>query len=140
MGNTRNRIKTTKLKNMGLLDGIMGNASEVSLENLQAEYNAILVEGETLQKAFKIVRDMLVFTTKRLIIVDKQGLTSSKVEYLSIPYKSITRFSKESGGMLDLDAELNIWVTGQVEPIQKQFKKDNNINLVYQLLSAHILQ
>jgi hypothetical protein len=125
---------------MGLLDGIMGNASEVSLENLQAEYNAILVEGETLQKAFKIVRDMLVFTTKRLIIVDKQGLTSSKVEYLSIPYKSITRFSKESGGMLDLDAELNIWVTGQVEPIQKQFKKDNNINLVYQLLSAHILQ
>jgi hypothetical protein len=125
---------------MGLLDGIMGNASEVSLENLQAEYNAILVEGETLQKAFKIVRDMLVFTTKRLIIVDKQGLTSSKVEYLSIPYKSITRFSKESGGMLDLDAELNIWVTGQVEPIQKQFKKDNNINLVYQLLSAHILK
>lgn len=124
---------------MGLLDGIMGNASEVSLENLQAEYNAILVEGETLQKAFKIVRDMLVFTNKRLIIVDKQGLTSSKVEYLSIPYKSITRFSKESGGMLDLDAELNIWVTGQVEPIQKQFKKDNNINLVYQLLSAYIL-
>ena len=125
---------------MGLLDGIMGNASEVSLENLQAEYNAILVEGETLQKAFKIVRDMLVFTNKRLIIVDKQGLTSSKVEYLSIPYKSITRFSKESGGMLDLDAELNIWVTGQVEPIQKQFKKDNNINLVYQMLSAHILK
>jgi len=83
---------------------------------------------------------MLVFTNKRLIIVDKQGLTSSKVEYLSIPYKSITRFSKESGGMLDLDAELNIWVTGQVEPIQKQFKKDNNINLVYQLLSAHILK
>ena len=125
---------------MGLLDGIMGNASEVSLENLQTEYNAILVEGETLQKAFKIVRDMLVFTNKRLIIVDKQGLTSSKVEYLSIPYKSITRFSKESGGMLDLDAELNIWVTGQVEPIQKQFKKDNNINLVYQLLSAYILK
>lgn len=125
---------------MGLLDGIMGNASEVSLENLQAEYNAILVEGETLQKAFKVVRDMLVFTNKRLILVDKQGLTSSKVEYLSIPYKSITRFSKESGGMLDLDAELNIWVTGQVEPIQKQFRKDNNINLVYQLLSAHILK
>jgi len=125
---------------MGLLDGIMGNASEVSLDNLQKEYAAILVEGETLQKAFKVVRDMLVFTNKRLIFVDKQGLTSSKVEYLSIPYKSITRFSKESGGMLDLDAELKIWVTGQVEPITKEFKKDNNINLVYQLLSTHILK
>jgi len=125
---------------MGLLDGIMGNASEVSLDNLQKEYAAILVEGETLQKAFKVLRDMLVFTNKRLIFVDKQGLTSSKVEYLSIPYKSITRFSKESGGMLDLDAELKIWVTGQVEPIRKEFKKDNNINLVYQLLSTHILK
>ncbi|MDQ3292286.1 MAG: PH domain-containing protein, partial [Bacteroidota bacterium] len=81
-----------------------------------------------------------VFTNKRLLIVDKQGLTSSKVEYLSIPYKSITRFSKESGSMFDLDAELNIWVTGQSEPIKKEFRKDNNINQVYQLLSTHILK
>ncbi len=83
---------------------------------------------------------MLVFTNKRLIIVDKQGLTGSKVEYLSIPYKSITRFSKESGGMMDMDADLKIWVTGQAEPISKQFKKDNNINLVYQLLSSYLLK
>lgn len=125
---------------MGILDGIMGNASEVSLENVQAEFAPLLVAGETLEKAFKILRDMLVFTDRRLIIVDKQGLTGSKVEYLSIPYKSITRFSKESGGMMDLDAELKIWVSGQAEPISKQFKKDNNINLVYQLLSSHILK
>ena len=125
---------------MGLLDGLMGNASEVSLEKLHAEYEPLLVEGEMLQKAFKVLRDMLVFTNKRLIFVDKQGVTGSKVEYLSIPYKSITRFSKESGGMLDLDAELKIWVTGQAEPIRKDFKKDNNINIVYQLLSAYILK
>ncbi|RDC66536.1 PH domain-containing protein [Adhaeribacter pallidiroseus] len=125
---------------MGILDGLMGNASEVSLEQVQAEFTPLLVPGETLEKAFKIVRDVLVFTSKRLIVVDKQGLTGSKVEYLSIPYKSITRFSKESGGMLDLDAELNIWVTGQAEPIKKEFRKDNNINLVYQLLSTHILK
>ena len=125
---------------MGILDGLMGNASEVSLEKVQAEFAPLLVPGEGLEKAFKLLRDMLVFTNKRLLIVDKQGLTGSKVEYLSIPYKSITRFSKESGGMMDLDAELKIWVTGQAEPITKQFKKDNNINLVYQLLSAHILK
>jgi hypothetical protein len=125
---------------MGILDGLMGNASEVSLENVQAEYAPLLVPGEVLEKAFKVIRDMLVFTNKRLIIVDKQGLTGSKVEYLSVPYKSIIRFSKESGGMMDLDADLKIWITGQAEPITKQFKKDNNINLVYQLLSSHILK
>ena len=125
---------------MGLLDGLMGNASEVSIEKLQGEFEAILIEGEFLEKAFKVIRDMIVFTNKRLIFVDKQGLTGSKAEYLSIPYRSITRFSKESAGMLDLEAELKIWITGQVEPIKKEFKKDNNINLVYQLLSKHVLK
>ncbi|PSR57107.1 helicase [Adhaeribacter arboris] len=125
---------------MGILDGLMGNASEVPLEKVQAEFAPLLVDGEMLEKAFKILRDMLVFTNKRLIIIDKQGLTGSKVEFLSIPYKYITRFSKESGGLLDLDAELKIWVSGQSEPIKKEFRKDNNINLVYQLLSAHILK
>lgn len=125
---------------MGLLDGLMGNASEVSLDRLQNEFSLVLVEGEHLEKAFKVIRDMLVFTNKRLILVDKQGLTGSKAEYLSVPYRSIIKFSKESAGLLDLDAELKIWITGQPEPIRKEFKKDNNINLVYQLLSTYILK
>ena len=125
---------------MGLLDGLMGNASEVSNEKLQAEFASVLIEGEYLEKGFKVIRDTFVFTNKRLILVEKQGLTGSKAEYLSIPYRSIIRFSKESAGMLDLDAELKIWITGQTEPIRKEFKKDNNINLVYQLLSTHILK
>lgn len=58
--------------------------------------------------AFKVIRDMFVFTNKRLIIVDKQGVTGKKAEYLSVPYGSITRFSKESAGMMDLDADLKI--------------------------------
>jgi len=125
---------------MGLFDGLMGNASEVSLDKLQNEFSMLLVEGERLEIAFKVIRDMFVFTNKRLILVDKQGLTGSKTEYLSVPYRSITKFSKESAGLLDLDAELKIWITGQPEPIRKEFRKDNNINVVYQLLSTHILK
>ena len=82
---------------------------------------------------------MFVFTNKRLILVDKQGITGSKVDYQSIPYSSITKFSKESAGLLDLDAELKIWVRGESLPIKKQFGKDNNINEVYVILSQHIL-
>ncbi|MGV3585729.1 MAG: PH domain-containing protein [Adhaeribacter sp.] len=125
---------------MGLFDGLMGNASEVSLDKLQNEFSMLLVEEERLEIAFKVIRDMFVFTNKRLILVDKQGLTGSKTEYLSVPYRSITKFSKESAGLLDLDAELKIWITGQPEPIRKEFRKDNNINVVYQLLSTHILK
>ena len=125
---------------MGLLSGIMGHASEISIEKLQKEFSPILIEGEVLEKAFRIIRDMYVFTNKRLIFVDKQGLTGSKVEYQSIPYKSIIRFSKESSGLLDLEAELKIWLSGMHEPIRKEFRKDNNINEVYRLLSKYILQ
>jgi hypothetical protein len=125
---------------MGLISGLMGHATEISIEKLQAEFSPILVEGEVLEKAFKVIRDIYVFTNKRLIFVDKQGITGSKVEYQSIPYKNIIRFSKESAGLLDLDAELKIWLSGMHEPIKKEFKKDNNINEVYQLLSKYILK
>ena len=125
---------------MGLFNAIMGNASEVDVNKITAEFQPMLVEGEIIEKAFKLIRDMFVFTNKRLILVDKQGLTGSKVDYVSIPYTSITKFSKESAGLLDLDAELKIWVRGESVPVKKQFGKDNNINEVYLILSRHILK
>jgi hypothetical protein len=124
---------------MGLFNAIMGNASEVNIEKLGQEYASILINGEKIEKAFKLIRDMFVFTNKRLILVDKQGITGSKAEYISIPYSSIIKFSKESAGILDLDADLKIWVRGEALPIKKQFGKDNNINEVYQILGQHIL-
>jgi len=125
---------------MGLLNGLLGNAGEISIEKLQEEFQPLLVEGEQLEKAFKVIRDMWVFTNKRLILVDKQGLTGKKVDYQSIPYKSIIRFSKESVGMFDLDAELKIWLSGMSQPIVKEFSKKANVNEVYQLMSYHILK
>ena len=125
---------------MGLFNAILGNASEVNIEKIQGEFQPMLVPGESIEKAYKLIRDMFVFTNKRMILVDKQGITGSKVDYVSIPYQNITKFSKESAGLLDLDAELKIWVRGEAMPIKKQFGKDNNINEVYQILSMHILK
>lgn len=124
---------------MGLLSGLMGHATETSLADLQAEFEPILVDGEALVKAYKLVRDLLVFTNKRLILVDKQGLTGRKVEYQTIPYKSIVRFAKESAGLMDLDAELKIWLRDQAEPIVTEFRKDNSVNEIYKLLSEAVL-
>jgi hypothetical protein len=125
---------------MGLFNALMGNASEVDIQKLNEEYKPILVDGEFIEKGYKLIRDMFVFTNKRLILVDKQGITGSKVDFVTIPYGSIIKFSKESAGLLDFDAELKIWVRGEALPIKKQFGKDNNINEVYQVLSQHILK
>ena len=125
---------------MGLFNAILGNASEVNTENLSKEFEPLLIDGERIEKGYKVIKDMFVFTNKRLILVEKQ-LVGSKVDYLSIPYSSIKKFSKESAGILDMDAELKIWLAGEVVPIAKQFGKGgNNINEVYQILSQHILK
>ena len=125
---------------MGLLSGMMGHASEVSIEKISREFQPILLEDERIEKAYKLIRDMLVFTNKRLILVNKQGLTGSKIDYQSIPYGSIKMFSKESAGIGDLDAELKIWLTGESEPTIKQdFRKGDNINEAYRVLSRYVL-
>jgi hypothetical protein len=125
---------------MGLLSGFLGHATEIPLDEVRKEMEPILVEGEQLVAAFKLVRDLMVFSDKRLILVDKIGVTGNKTDFTSIPYGKIVRFSKESAGMLDRDAELRIWLHGQDEPIKKEFRKDSNINGVYRLLGEGVLR
>jgi hypothetical protein len=125
---------------MGLLSGLLGHSSKTDIIKLRDEFSPILIDGEELISAYRILRDMVVFTNKRLILVDKQGVTGSKVDYQTIPYARIVRFSKESTGVLDLDAELKIWVVGQPQPITKTFTRNQNVNEVYQLLSKAVLE
>lgn len=125
---------------MGFFDGVMGNASEVNPADAQREFARILAVDERIEKAYKLIRDLFIFTNKRLILVDKQGLTGRKVEYHSIPYKSITHFSIETAGSFDLDAELKIWISGNALPLQKQFNKNLNIYELQTVLAEYVLK
>ncbi len=124
---------------MGLLDGLMGNASEIEVSEIQEDFSQVLSGEERIEKAYRLIRDLFVFTNKRLLLVDKQGLTGNKVEYHSLPYKSITHFSVETAGHFDLDAELKIWISGNPMPIQKQFNKNLNIYEVQSVLAGYVL-
>jgi hypothetical protein len=125
---------------MGFFDGMLGNAAEVNPEEAQMEFARILAVNEKIEKAYKVIRDLFIFTNKRLILVDKQGLTGKKVEYHSIPYKSITHFSIETAGSFDLDAELKIWISGNALPLQKQFNKNVNIYEIQTVLAEYVLR
>jgi hypothetical protein len=125
---------------MGLFNGLMGNASEVSVSEIQRDFVQILSPNERIEKAYKLIRDLFIFTNKRLILVDKQGITGKKVEYHSIPYKSITHFSIETAGNFDLDAELKIWISGNALPLQKQFNKSLNIYELQSVLAEYVLK
>jgi hypothetical protein len=123
---------------MGLLDGLMGNASEVDAAAVQKEYGQILASEERVEKAYQLIRDMFIFTDKRLILIDKQGVTGKKAEYHSIPYKSISHFSVETAGTFDLDAELKIWISSNPVPVTYEFKRGTNIVEVQKAL-AHFI-
>lgn len=125
---------------MGFIDGMLGNASKIDAAELQQEFGRILFQGEQVEHAYQLIRDYFVFTNRRLVMVDKQGITGSKVEYHSIPYKSITHFSIETGGHFDLDAELKIWISGTAAPFQKQFNKRLSIYEVQSVLASYVLR
>ncbi|MGV3696741.1 PH domain-containing protein [Flavobacterium sp.] len=126
---------------MGLFSALLGNAGAVSKENLLNDYSKLLIEGEDIELGFKLIRDTFIFTTKRLILIEKQGITGSKIEYKSIVYKSISRFSIETAGTFDLEAELKIWVSSEANPsIVKQFNKSVNVYDVQNVLAHHVLK
>ena len=124
---------------MGILDTILGNASEMDAASLQKEYGPMLCDGEFIEKAFKLIRDKWVFTNKRLIIQDIQGVTGKKKEYMSIPYRSIERFSVETAGTFDMDADMKLWIRGEDLLLEQKFGKSSNIIEVQRLLATHIL-
>lgn len=124
---------------MGILNAIMGNASDIDPEVIKREYADLLCDGEQIEQAFSIIRDKWVFTDRRLIIQNTQGVTGRKREYHSIPYRSIEHFSVETSGTFDIDCEMKIWVRGLEEPLEQNFGKSIDIKQLQKMLARHLL-
>jgi len=126
---------------MGIFSALLGNAGSISQETLLNEYGKLLISDEEIELGFKLIRDVFIFTNKRMILIEKQGLTGSKIDYKSITYKSITRFSIETAGPFDLEAELKIWVSSEQAPsIVKQFNRAVNVYDVQKVLATYVLK
>lgn len=125
---------------MGILNKLLGNASAIAPEVLSEKYGKLLVEGEKVELGFKLIRDIFMFTDKRLILVDIQGITGSKIDFKSMPYKNISRFSLETAGTLDLDAELKIWISSENSPtVSKKFNRSIDVYEVQKYLASKVL-
>ncbi|MCF4101264.1 PH domain-containing protein [Gillisia sp. M10.2A] len=125
---------------MGIFSSLLGNAGTIEKSVLETQYSKLLIPSETIEVGFKLIRDTFIFTNKRLILIDVQGLTGRKTEYFSVIYKSISRFSVETAGSFDLDAELKIWISGEQNPsISKRFNKNVDIYEVQTILAQYTL-
>ena len=125
---------------MGLFTGNTKNDGSMETKKLHAEYGQLLTDGEIIEAGFVVLRDSFLFTNKRLILVEIQGISGRQLEYLSIPYGRIMKFSVQTGGSFDLDAELKLWIGSDTIPLEKKFNKDVNIYEVQKILASHVLK
>lgn len=113
----------------------LGKSNTITQINLVAP---ILVDGEVALSEYKAMRDFVIFTNKRIIAVNVQGLTGTKKDFTSLPYSKIQAFSIETAGVLDLDSELELYFSG-LGKVKFDFKGKSNIAEIGKLISDIIL-
>ena len=119
------------------------NASFVKLRPVQNQdylnwVSPMFVEGETVLGMYKAMRDGIVFTNKRIIAINVQGLTGKKKDFSSLPYSKIQAYSVETAGVLDLDSELELWLSG-LGKVKFEFTGNCNVAEICRIISEFVL-
>jgi hypothetical protein len=83
----------------------------IDVSDAREDFHKFLIDGEEMFAAFKTIRDQVVFTNKRVIAANVQGLTGSKVDYTSLPFSKIQAFSVETSGTFDRDSEIELYLS-----------------------------
>lgn len=119
-------------------DANIMNLKEISQSQIRSEVTGLLVSGETIVQCFQTVRDQVIFTNKRVFVVNVQGLTGKKVSYFSYPYSNVLYFGIETAGVLDIDNELIMtFANGTV--LQFDFKSRVDIRAICANIQQYIL-
>lgn len=123
--------------------GIIGdsntfNLKEINIEKVRKEVMNFLLKDEDIIQAFETIRDQVLFTTKRIFVINVQGITGKKIAYISYPYSKIQYFGIETAGMLDIDSELII-AFNDGNKLSFDFKKGVDIIEISKTISEFIL-
>ena len=124
---------------MSFINDMIGITLELDQKEMEEKISKFLLENEKLIKGYQIVRDVMILTDKRIIIVDYLGLRGKKIEYQMIPYHKINRLYIETPGNLDTDYTLKLFISGSLEPIEKQINRDVDIHELNHIIFSHML-
>lgn len=119
-------------------NGALFKLSKISKPTNLAAVQPLFVNGETIISEYSAIRDFVLFTNKRIIAVNVQGLSGKKKDFTSLPYSKIQAFSVETAGTLDLDAELEIYFSG-LGKVKFEFKGESDILEIGKMISEMIL-
>ena len=119
------------------------NGAVIKLTKIKKPVNTelilpLLIAGEEIIDEYSALRDFVIFTNKRLIVVNVQGLTGAKKDFTSLPYSKIQAFSVETAGTFDLDSELELYFSGMGK-IKLDFSGSTNIREIGRFIGEQIL-
>lgn len=119
------------------------NGSFLKLKKTKGDVNfnlisPLLISGENIIGEYQALRDFVIFTNKRIIAVNVQGMTGKKKDFTSIPYSKIQVFSVETAGVLDLDSELDITLSG-VGTVRFEFTGTSDIIQIGKIIAEYAL-
>ncbi|MBL6705941.1 MAG: PH domain-containing protein [Planctomycetaceae bacterium] len=123
---------------MGLFTGMLGLSSEVDEKRVEAELAKLLAPNETVELAYQLVRDLTVLTNRRIILVDKQGITGKRIEYVSIPYRSIVKFAIETVGHFDIDADITLHLSDHLDPVKLELRRSGDVSEMMKLIANNV--
>lgn len=112
---------------------------KVDTNKFNDEISGLLIDGEHIIGCYQDIRDHVIFTNKRIISVNVQGITGKKRDFTSLPYAKISAFSVETAGTFDLDSELDLFYSG-VGRIRFEFKGKSDILEIGRIISEFALR
>ena len=108
------------------------------VNNTPSEVQPLLINGENVIGCYQTIRDSVVFTNKRIIAINVQGMTGKKKDFSTLPYSKVQAFSVETAGHFDLDSELEVYFSG-LGKVKFEFTGPSDIVAIGQLISEHVL-
>lgn len=111
----------------------------VGNDAFSSQITPILIDGEIILSSYKGIRDGVVFTNKRIIAINVQGITGKKKDFTSMPYSKIQVYSVETSGVFDMDSELELWFSG-VGKVKFEFTSNSNVSEICKSISNFVLK
>lgn len=119
-------------------NGALFKLKQISNEEIINQISPLLISGEVVISSYKAMRDFVVFTSKRVIAVNVQGITGTKKDFTSLPYSKIQAYSVETAGTFDLDSELEMYFSA-LGKVKFEFKGASDIVKIGQIISEFVL-
>lgn len=120
-------------------NGTFLKLKQTNPEPLLKQVAPLLVSGEEVLSAYQTIRDFVMFTNKRVISVNVQGLSGKKKDFTSLPYSKISAFSVETSGVFDLDSELEMYFSG-LGKVRFEFTGASNIVEIGRIIGEYALK